>query len=134
MSGTVTTLDASGYQVSASREPGRLIPKPGQIWPIAAWQTADAVAITYTAGYGTLASTVPQLAKQGMLLLIGAWYEHREQVLGGVSLAELPAPAGVDAIVASFDLGDDLAEYAGRHTDLPEFDADRRQLNELGYY
>lgn len=134
ISGVSTVLDPARYQVSGSREPARIIPAPGQIWPIVAWQTADAVQITYTAGYGAIASDVPELIVAGIKLLIGAWYEHREQILAGASVAELPTPIGVVSILSTYDVGDELSEYAGRHTDLPEYDVTRRQLNELGYY
>lgn len=48
--GTLQTLDPAQYQVSTAREPGRIAPAYGKVWPQTRWQM-DAVQVQYTAGY-----------------------------------------------------------------------------------
>lgn len=63
--------------------------------------TSAAVRVAYVAGYGA-ASVVPQAIKQAMLLLIGAWYENREETAIGVSVAGLPRSVAVDALLSPY--------------------------------
>lgn len=97
---SVAYLDASGvsqtlssttdYQSDLLSSPGRLLPAPGQVWPTTEYQRLNAVTIVYTAGYGAAGSSVPRPLKQAMLLLIGQWYEHRENIVVGTIATELP--------------------------------------------
>jgi uncharacterized phiE125 gp8 family phage protein len=68
------------YIVDASKQPGLITPKYNVIWPsFVAWPTS-AVLVRFTAG---LTSTDPfwsdigQLVKNGMRLLISAWFNNR---------------------------------------------------------
>lgn len=87
--GIVMTIDPGDYQVDTNSEPGRIVLAVGKSWPATTLQAANAVAIDFTAGYGT-ASDVPQAVKQAMLLLIGGWYEQREYLLIGRPTQEVP--------------------------------------------
>ncbi len=90
-SGVSQTLSAStDYQSDLLSSPGRLVPQPGMIWPITEYQRLNAVTIVYTAGYGAAGSSVPRPIRQAMLLLIGQWYEHRENIVVGTIATELP--------------------------------------------
>lgn len=67
----------------------------GKGWPFAPLRERLGVKIVYKAGYGD-ASAVPMRCKQAMLLMIGHWYENREEVIIGVSssgAAQIPAAA-----------------------------------------
>lgn len=70
------TWAGANYQVDIATEPGRILPVDGTTWP-AVKRRMNAVNVRYVAGYGA-ASDVPQEIKQAMLLLIGDWYENRE--------------------------------------------------------
>ena len=76
--GTLQTAPASLYQVDADREPARLAPAYGQVWPATRAQMA-AVQVTYQAGYGGPAA-VPDDLKAAIRLLACHYYEHREPV------------------------------------------------------
>lgn len=89
--GVDTTLAASEYRVDAVRQPGRLTPEFGKVWP-STYGVVNAVTIRFTAGFAN-AAAVPQEIKQAMLLLIGAWFEHREEIITGTIVAALPMPA-----------------------------------------
>lgn len=79
--GTLTTVDASGYDVLQSggprAMPGRVLLSPAALWPIARARDAQAVRITYQAGYADAAS-VPAALRSAVLLLLGELYESRE--------------------------------------------------------
>lgn len=72
-----TTLSSTAYSVLTTEEPGVVEESTLDNWPDTDCRR-DAVTVTYTAGYGAAASSVPLRIKQAMLLLIGNWYEHRE--------------------------------------------------------
>ncbi len=80
--GAQYTVDADRYIVDTVSEPGRIVLSYGASWPLVTLRPAAGVEITYVAGYGDAAS-VPQRAKQAILLLVGHWYEQREAVLAG---------------------------------------------------
>lgn len=70
------TWNSANYQVDIASRPGRIIPIEGEVYPTVK-DRMNAVNIRYVAGYGA-AADVPQEIKQAMLLLIGDWYENRE--------------------------------------------------------
>lgn len=85
-SGTLQVLDPSTYRVSTGKV-GRIQPRQGMTWPLLGVE-ADAIRISYTAGYGADASTVPSNIKSGILLAVGSFYANR-----GDEAFELPRAA-----------------------------------------
>ena len=56
----------------------------------------DAIKIEYTIGYGDAASDVPDTIRHALMMLIGHWYDHREQT----ALDELSnVPYGYDQLL-----------------------------------
>ena len=86
--GSTTIVPTSDYVVKAD---GDIIPAYGKIWPVDELTTGDAVKVTYAAGYGI--GAVPPTTKQGMLLLLGNWYENRESVIIGKTVFKVPLAA-----------------------------------------
>jgi len=88
--GVQTTLvSGTDYQEALTSEPARITIEPGMTWPTVETGRLNAVEVIYVAGYGALASDVPQAIRQAMLLAIAAWYEHREE-LTDLALRRLP--------------------------------------------
>lgn len=89
--GSSTTFSSSNYIVDAVSEPGRVVLKSGVSWPAVELRAVNGFQVRFTAGYGG-ASAVPQGVKRAILLLVGAMYENREEVIvaQGVSIASLP--------------------------------------------
>jgi uncharacterized phiE125 gp8 family phage protein len=89
--GVQQTMPATDYAVDTYSEPGWIIPATG--WPTTQ-ATANAVTIRFVAGYGANALTVPAPIRHAVLLLVGHYYENREQVLinpvGAATALELP--------------------------------------------
>lgn len=81
--GTLTTLDAPQYLVDSARKPARITPAPGSFWPITRVQP-DAVIVTYKAGFGDTADSVPDTVKQALKVMVAQAYENREEP-GGLS-------------------------------------------------
>lgn len=71
--------------------PAHIRPAFGRIWPIPMPETG-AVAVNYTAGYGSTEASVPQGIKQWMLLRIGSMYAFREEVVAERSIKVDPMP------------------------------------------
>ena len=91
------TMDAADYALDAYRLPGWAVPAYGTTWP-STLDTPNAVRVRFVAGYGDTASDVPEAIRQWMLMRIGTLYKHREQVVAGMSVAELPG-AFVDRLL-----------------------------------
>lgn len=77
--GVQQTLSSSNYIVDTNSEPGRITPSYSNVWPSVGRVQANAVEITYAAGYAS-AADVPTSFKQAILMLAAHWYEHREGV------------------------------------------------------
>lgn len=89
--GVEATMAATDYLVDTARKPGRMVLRTAASWPSVTLQEASGIKIRFTAGYGATAAAVPQPLRQGMLLLIGTWYENREAMAFVVGMpTEIP--------------------------------------------
>ena len=80
------TMPTSAYVLDAHSEPGWLLPAANTEWPVT-YDSANAVTITYTAGYG---ASCPESIKAWILLRIGSLYENRESVSVGQPIQAAP--------------------------------------------
>ena len=86
--GATQTFNSSNYIEEAHTRPCQVVLAYDTEWPdVRKWY--NAVTVTYTAGFGSLASDVPQAIKQACLMLIGHWYENRETVMVGQTSKEV---------------------------------------------
>lgn len=97
---TATTFAASNYLVDTAREPGRVVLRNGAVWPANADRAANAIEITYTAGYGTRIGDVPEPIRQAILTLIAQLYEHRGEA--GDAMTPKHLPLGARMLLAPF--------------------------------
>ncbi len=89
--GDEQTVDDGDYEVDIHSTVGRIRPKGAASWPT----TGDflgAVIVEYVAGYGAPAA-LPDDMRSAILLTIGHLYEHREDVLVGVTGTQIPRGA-----------------------------------------
>lgn len=77
-SASYTTWADTNYTLDEVFEPSRIVLNYGLAWPTIT-PDLDVVKITYVAGY-TSASDIPAPIKQAMCLLIGYWYDNREDM------------------------------------------------------
>lgn len=82
------TLAATNYQIDITTEPARFDISSTGTFPDT-YDRFNAVELTFVAGYG-LGSSVPDNIKQAMYLMIGHWYENREDVVVGRQVNEVP--------------------------------------------
>jgi len=74
--GDATTMDAGEYIVDTRRTPGRITLARGSTWPVDL-RIADAILITFTAGYGA-AAAVPGPLVQAVYQATAFFFENRE--------------------------------------------------------
>lgn len=104
--GSVAYLDTAGdSQTVATADyrfdhvQGRLTPVHGSIWP-STYDVTNAVTITYTSGYGTAPSAVPEGIKTAIIMTVLDWVENRRGVFD--------LPIGVQQMLLSFWTGESL--------------------------
>ena len=98
--GTASTMTAGNYYVDTASEPGRVHLGYGELWPTTTLRPANGVEVLFSAGYGSVASSVPIEVKQAIKLMAGHLYEHREAVIPqrfGGQLQEMAL--GADALL-----------------------------------
>lgn len=86
--GNVTTLSNTEYVTSIRGAYARIVPAYNKSWPSFTAYPLDAVIVTFTAGYGNTAASVPETVKQAMRLLIQHWYDNRMVVSVGASVSK----------------------------------------------
>jgi uncharacterized phiE125 gp8 family phage protein len=89
---TLQTWAASNYTVDGTAQPARLFALPNKSYPDLSGRKG-AITITYTIGYGATAAGTPQAIKQACLLMIGNFYENRQEVVIGRIATEVPKSA-----------------------------------------
>jgi uncharacterized phiE125 gp8 family phage protein len=102
--GATQTLATSVYEFDEYAF--EIVLKYGQVWPVTRAQN-NAVTVVYTAGYADGLSPdlypVPAPIKQAMLLMIGNYYENRQQdVMTGTKLTANELPMGVFSLVQPY--------------------------------
>ncbi len=86
--GVIQSDDVNNYQVFGTDFATIISPKDSFTWP-AAQQRSDAIKIEYEIGYGDAITDVPQTIRHALMLLIGHWYDNREQT-GADELSNIP--------------------------------------------
>ncbi len=97
-SDALQTLSASDYRTDIYTVPGRIEPAYGETWPTVRPQNAT-ITVTYVAGYGATASTVPQTLRLAIRQLVAHWFTNREPVAMGRSLSQVEIPTTVDRLL-----------------------------------
>ncbi len=72
-----TTASIAAYQTRTILEGAEIWPVPGQTWPLPAHDHVAPVTLTWRAGYGDTADTVPHAIRQGILRVAGGLYDGR---------------------------------------------------------
>lgn len=75
-------LPVADYYVNTIVEPGQVHLRAYKSWPSITLRDYNAVCITYTCGYAT-PDDVPETMKLAIKLLVGHWFENREDSQSG---------------------------------------------------
>jgi uncharacterized phiE125 gp8 family phage protein len=100
---TTATLSTALYRVDRTSTPGNVAPIINGTWPSDVIEDANAVAVTYWAGYGPTSASVPAKIRHACLMLIGHWYDRRSAVLTGT--ISKPIEFAVESLLASNNWG-----------------------------
>lgn len=99
--GTLQSADVADFEVRKFGDLSDVYPKDGKAWPTADAR-ADAIKVTYVAGFGDAASDVPAGIRHALLMLVAHWYDTRK----AASEASLhDAPMAVDALLGRHRVG-----------------------------
>lgn len=98
--GTTNTVVASDYILDAASRIPRVVPAANKSWPSTpALVPQNGVVVTFVAGFGAAAASLPPTLRQAMLLLLGHWYGNREDTVVGTRLVAISIPKSVDALL-----------------------------------
>ena len=86
--GSTQTFRSALSSLDANHNPPLVLLDYNQTWPSSRGYHNDGI-ITYVAGYGT-ASSVPENAKQAVLLLVRNWFDNSSPVLVGTVATDMP--------------------------------------------
>lgn len=95
--GNLQTWSSSLYQVDTKAQPGVIMPIFGEDFPETREEKLNAVTITYVCGYGASGSSVPESIRHAMRLMIGDFYNQREDTVIGNIVNSMPR--GVEALL-----------------------------------
>jgi uncharacterized phiE125 gp8 family phage protein len=95
--GALQTLSSSLYTVDTSSEPGRITVAYGESWPSVRC-IPNAVNVRFIAGWSDV-NAIPEPIKQAIRVRTTQLYEHREEILIGASVADLPT---VELLLAEY--------------------------------
>lgn len=76
--GVLQTDTLANYNVFGVSSKTTIEPKSGFSWPVAQ-DRDDAISIEYVIGYGDDAADVPETIRHALMLMVGHWYDNREQ-------------------------------------------------------
>ena len=99
--GSSQTFSSSLYSLDANHTPPLVVLDYGESWPSVRGYHNDVV-VTYVAGYGT-ATSVPETAKQMVLLLVRHWFDNSSPVIVGTTASTIPLT--YDTIAAGLKWG-----------------------------
>jgi len=75
--GVLQTDDYNNYDIFGTETYTTISPKTGFSWPTTQ-QRSDAIKIEYEIGFGDATTDVPETVRHALMLLIGHWYDNRE--------------------------------------------------------
>lgn len=96
---SMQALDPSIFAALADEREAYVALQFGKSWP-STYDRPDAISVYFDAGVEV--EDVPSEIKLAVKLLVGAWYENREQTVIGVTVSELPVSVSVRALVSSY--------------------------------
>ncbi|MGL4489176.1 MAG: head-tail connector protein [Rhizobiaceae bacterium] len=90
VAGIYTTMPDSGYYVDAQNVDSWIVPNSSWPTPMSA---ANAVRVTFRAGFAAPNNPIPAGIKHLVKLLVGTWYEKRESIVIGETVSDVPLSA-----------------------------------------
>jgi uncharacterized phiE125 gp8 family phage protein len=106
--GSSTSLVANtDYVVDTDSLFGRVVLEYDKTWPTATLHPKNPIKVRFVSGYSPTSDSppdyranVPKAIKSAMLLLIGHWFNHRENSLPGMAIQIIPM--GADSLMSQY--------------------------------
>ena len=96
------TLGSTSWAVDTVSEPPRIvIDNTVNGWPTDELHYNNPIRIVGTYGYSA-SSDIPRSIRHAMLLMIGHWYENREETVTGVGLSMQEIPLGAQSLLEMY--------------------------------
>jgi uncharacterized phiE125 gp8 family phage protein len=92
--GATQTMPSADYTVDTYGAAAVILPAYGVTWPTVRGQV-NAIRVRYRAGYGAAPGAVPEPIRAWILIRVAQIFEHREQVVAGVSVTPVPFVDGL---------------------------------------
>lgn len=96
--GVSQSVSLSDFVIDTQQKPGRLVLRSNATWPVAL-QTANAIEIDYTAGFGDTSDDVPAALKLAVMQMAASLYQHRGDEC---SVADAFMISGAHSIVRAY--------------------------------
>ena len=97
-------LPSTAWRSDSVTEPPRLCLEYNDSWPTVTLNNVNPVCVQFVCGYSTASSSaVPASIQIALKMIVGHWYENREQYLvghGGIDIKEIPG--AVNALLAPY--------------------------------
>jgi uncharacterized phiE125 gp8 family phage protein len=93
------TGTSSSWALDTVSEPGRIVLDNNDDWPTDVLYQRNPIEIQFTCGYSA-SSNIPRSIKNAMLMMIGHFYENREDTMVGQELKYIPMASR--ALLASY--------------------------------
>ena len=93
-----SVLDGAAYALRRSATQSSVSLVSGQSWPVTSGAAGN-VTVTFVAGYGADAATVPPGLRHALLLLLEHFYYNRSAV---ADVSKTVVPFGVDALLGPY--------------------------------
>lgn len=84
-----TTFGSTAWSADTVSEPGRIVLDNDEDWPTDILHQNNPIAIDFDCGYSAT-SSIPQSIIHACKLMIGHWFEQREDTLTGQELKQVP--------------------------------------------
>lgn len=98
-SGQISTIGNAEYSLQTDAAGDSVVRfRNAYSFPSSALYEIGAVSVLYKAGL----NPIPAPIKQAILLMVGSWYENREEVIVGTITASLPSAVAVDRLISPF--------------------------------
>ena len=88
INGTQQTLSTADYQQDLVSRPARIIVNQNSVFP-ATDESTNNVVIQFRAGYSSF-DTMPEMLKVAIYMIVGHWYENRQDVVVGRTISQMP--------------------------------------------
>lgn len=87
--GTLQTWSSANYVVDTYDHIGSVRPAYSLSWP-STRDEPNAVRVQYTCGYGPAKTDVPDLIREGIMLLVGHWMNFQPGLESGITISRVP--------------------------------------------